>query len=72
MRNHGGVDKAIERYLLDLDRADEELAKTGSTAPISQIVRTSRNLANLYKEAKRYRAIEEWDGCNWQNANLAK
>jgi len=55
----GEIDKAIERYLLDLDRADEALAKTGSTVPISQIVRTSRKLANLNKEAKRYRAIEE-------------
>jgi transposase len=53
------IDKAIERYLLDLDRADEALAKTGSTVPISQIVRTSRKLANLNKEAKRYRSVEE-------------
>lgn len=55
----GEIDKAIERYLLDLDRADEALAKTGSTVPVSQIVRTSRKLANLNKEAKRYRAVEE-------------
>ncbi len=55
----GEIDKAIERYLMELDRADEALAKTGSTVPISQIVRTSRKLANLNKEAKRYRAVEE-------------
>jgi len=42
----GEIDKAIERYLMELDRADEALAKTGSTVPISQIVRTSRKLAN--------------------------
>ena len=55
----GEIDKAIALYLRDLDRADEALAKTGSTVPISQIVRTSRKLANLNTEAKRYRAIEE-------------
>ena len=55
----GEIDKAIERYLLDLDRADEALAKTGATVPISQIVRTSRKLANLNKEAKRYRSVEQ-------------
>ena len=55
----GEIDKAIALYLRDLDRADEALAKTGSTVPISQIVRTSRKLANLNKEAKRYLAIEE-------------
>lgn len=55
----GEIDKAIGLYLCDLDRADEALAKTGSTVPVSQIVRTSRKLANLNKEAKRYRAIEE-------------
>jgi transposase len=55
----GEIDKAIALYLRDLDRADEALAKTGSTVPISQIVRTSRKLANLNKEAKRYRAVEE-------------
>jgi hypothetical protein len=27
----GEIDKAIERYLMELDRADEALAKTGST-----------------------------------------
>jgi len=55
----GEIDKAIERYLMELDRADEALAKTGSTVPISQIVRTSRKLANLQKEAERYRTVEQ-------------
>ncbi len=55
----GEIDKAIALYLQDLDRADEALAKTGSTVPISQIVRTCRKLANLNKEARRYRAVEE-------------
>lgn len=55
----GEIDKAIERYLMELDRADEALAKTGSTVPTSQIVRASRKLAHLQKEAERYRSIEE-------------
>lgn len=55
----GEIDKAIERYLMELDRADEAMAKTGSTVPQSQIIRTSRKLAHLHKEAERYRAVEE-------------
>ena len=55
----GEIDEAIERYLMELDRADEALAKTGSTVPTSQIVRASRKLAHLQKEAERYRSIEE-------------
>lgn len=55
----GEIDEAIERYLMELDRADEALAKTGSTVPKSQIVRASRKLAHLQKEAGRYRSIEE-------------
>ena len=55
----GEIDKAIERYLMKLDRADEAMTKTGSTVPNSQIVRTSRKLARLQKESERYRSIEE-------------
>ena len=55
----GEIDKAIERYLMELDRADEALAKTGSTVPTSQIVRASRKLTHLQKEAERYRSIED-------------
>lgn len=58
-RKLGEIDKAIERYLMELDRADEALAKTGSTVPITQIIRTSRKLAHLHKEAERYRSVEE-------------
>jgi len=58
-RKLGEIDKAIERYLMELDRADEALAKTGSTVPITQIIRTSRKLAHLHKQAERYRSVEE-------------
>lgn len=53
------IDKAIERYLMELDRADDALEKTGSTVPASQITRASRKLAHLQKEAQRYRLIED-------------
>jgi len=43
---------------MELDRADEALAKTGSTVPTSQITRLNRKLAHLEKEAERYRSIE--------------
>ncbi|MGI9356839.1 MAG: hypothetical protein ACR2PF_16975 [Rhizobiaceae bacterium] len=55
----GEIDKAIERYLMELDRADEALAKTGSSVPITQVIRTSRKLARLHKEADRYRSVEK-------------
>jgi len=55
----GEIDKAIERYLMELDRADEALAKTGSTVPPSQIIRTNKKLAHLQKEAERYRLVEQ-------------
>jgi len=55
----GEIDKAIERYLMELDRADEAMVKTGSNVPTSQITRVNRKLAHLQKEAERYRSIEE-------------
>ncbi len=55
----GEIDKAIERYLMELDRADEALTKTSSTVPTSQITRVNRKLAHLQKEAERYRSIED-------------
>lgn len=55
----GEIDKAIGLYLQDLDRADEALAKTGSTVPTSQIVRTSRKLAHLQEEKQRYKSVEQ-------------
>ncbi len=53
------LERECGRNLMELDRADEALAKTGSTVPITQIIRTSRKLAHLQKEAERYRSVEE-------------
>lgn len=54
----GEIDKAIERYLSELDRADEVLETTGIALPEARIERTARKLAHLRKEAERYRSIE--------------
>ena len=53
------IDTAIQRYLSELDRADEVLEKTGTALPEARIERASRKLAHLQKEAARYRSIEE-------------
>ena len=53
------IDTAIQRYLRELDRADEVLEKTGTALPEARIERASRKLAHLQKEATRYRSIEE-------------
>lgn len=55
----GEIDTAIQRYLSELDRADEVLEKTGTALPEVRIERTGRKLAHLQKEATRYRSIEE-------------
>ncbi len=58
-RKLGEIDAAIQRYLAELDRADEVLEKTGSALPEARIERASRKLAHLKKEADRLRAVEE-------------
>lgn len=52
------IDTAIQRYLSELDRADEVMEKTGTALPEARIERASRKLAHLQKEATRYRSIE--------------
>ncbi len=53
------IDKAIERYLGELDRADEVFEKTGTVLPEARMERTLRKLEHLRKEATRYRSIEK-------------
>ncbi|WP_299855410.1 IS1182 family transposase [uncultured Roseobacter sp.] len=55
----GEIDKAIERYLGELDRADEVFAQTGTVLPEARMERTLRKLEHLQKEARRYRSIEK-------------
>jgi len=54
----GEIDKAIERYLGELDRADEVFEQTGTVLPEARMERTLRKLEHLQKEAVRYRSIE--------------
>ncbi|MEN8891398.1 IS1182 family transposase [Planktotalea arctica] len=55
----GEIDKAIERYLGELDRADEVFEQTGTVLPEARMERTLRKLEHLQKEAVRYRSIEQ-------------
>ena len=55
----GEIDKAIERYLGELDRADEVFVQTGTVLPEARMERTLRKLEHLQKEAGRYRSIEK-------------
>jgi transposase len=55
----GEIDKAIERYLGELDRADEVFEQTGTVLPEARMERTLRKLEHLQKEAGRYRSIEQ-------------
>jgi transposase len=55
----GEIDKAIERYLGELDRADEVFEQTGTVLPEARMESTLRKLKHMQKEAVRYRAIEQ-------------
>jgi hypothetical protein len=55
----GEIDKAIERYFGELDRADEVFEQTGTVLPEARMERTLRKLEHLQKEALRYRSIEQ-------------
>ncbi len=54
----GEIDKAIERYLGELDRANEVFEQAGTVLPESRMERILRKLEHLQKEAARYRSIE--------------
>lgn len=55
----GEIDKAIERYLGELDRADAVFEQTGTVLPEARMERTLRKLEHLQKEAVRYRSIDQ-------------
>lgn len=57
-RKLGEIDAAIQRYLAELDRADEVLEMTGVSLPEARIERLGRKLAHLEKEAARLKAVE--------------
>jgi transposase len=50
-RRLGEIDTAIERYMAELDRADEVAAKTGMLPPDARLARTIKKLVHYRKEA---------------------
>jgi transposase len=58
-RRLGEIDAAIERYMAELDRADEVLAKTGMRPLDARLSRVIKKLAHYKKEASALRAIEK-------------
>lgn len=53
------IDAAIDRYMGELDRADEVVAKTGMRPVEARLSRVIKKLAHYRKEARTLRAIEE-------------
>lgn len=58
-RRLGEIDAAIDRYMGELDRADEVAAKTGMHPVEARLSRVMKKLAHYRKEARTLRAIEE-------------
>jgi hypothetical protein len=58
-RRRGEIDAAVDRYMGELERADEVLAKTGMHPVEARMSRVIKKLANYRKEACTLRAIEE-------------
>ena len=57
-RRLGEIDAAIERYMAELDRADEVVSKTGMLPTDARLSRVIKKLAHYRKEAGTLRAIE--------------
>jgi transposase len=58
-RRLGEIDAAVERYIFELDRADDVADKTGLQMPEARITRVQKKLAHYRKEGAVLRAIEE-------------
>jgi transposase len=58
-RRMGEIDAAIDRYMAELDRADEVVAKTGMQPVEARLSRVIKKLAHYRKEARTLRAIEQ-------------
>ena len=58
-RRLGEIDAAIDRYLSELDRADEVVEKTGLSMPEARITRVRKKLAQYKKEGDALRAIKK-------------
>lgn len=58
-RRLGEIDAAIDRYMGELDRADEVLVKTGMHPIEARLSRVIKKLAHYRKEGRTLRSIEE-------------
>ena len=58
-RRLGEIDEAINRYMAELDRADEVLAKTGMQPIEARLSRIVKKLVHYRKEARALRAVEQ-------------
>ena len=62
-RRLGEIDAAIDRYMAELDRTDEVLAKTGMHPVEARLSRVIKKLAYYRKKARTLRAIEHRMDC---------
>ena len=62
-RRLGEIDAAIDRYMAELDRTDEVLAKTGMHPVEARLSRVIKKLAYYRKKARTLRAIEHRRDC---------
>lgn len=58
-RKLGEIDASVERYMAELDRADEVVKKTGMHPPEARLARVIKKLAHYRKEARLLRSIEQ-------------
>ena len=58
-RRMAEIDAAIDRYMADLDRADEVVTKTGMLPPDARLSRMMKKLAHYRKEGAALQAIEQ-------------
>jgi transposase len=58
-RRMAEIDTAIDRYMGELDRADEVVTKTGMLAPDARLARVIKKLAHYRKEGAALQAIEQ-------------
>jgi transposase len=58
-RKFGEIDAAIQKYLSELDRADQAEAESGQNLPKARLERLARKLEHLVKESERFRAVEK-------------
>jgi hypothetical protein len=58
-RRLGEIDALVGRYLVELDRADEVVRKTGMSVPDAWIARAIKKLAHCQRELSALKAIEQ-------------